>query len=67
MATAAHLGVDTCPMEGIEPAKYDAVLGLSDTPYATRVACALGYRHPDDGYANNHKVRFNSDELIVRV
>jgi nitroreductase len=67
MATAAHLGVDACPMEGIEPAKYDAVLGLSDTPYATRVACALGYRHAEDGYAHNQKVRFNSEELIVRL
>src|SRR5687768_10320229 len=29
MASAALLGVDTCPMEGIEPAKYDDILGLA--------------------------------------
>ena len=28
MACAAVLGVDTCPMEGIDPAKYDEVLGI---------------------------------------
>src|SRR5207249_1373914 len=26
MAAAALLGVDTCPMEGIEPPKYDEIL-----------------------------------------
>ena len=29
MTTAAMVGIDTCPMEGIEPAKYDEVLGLN--------------------------------------
>ena len=28
MTAAALLGVDTCPMEGFEPAKYDEILGL---------------------------------------
>ncbi|MFO0014257.1 MAG: NAD(P)H-dependent oxidoreductase [Planctomycetota bacterium] len=67
MATAAALGIDACPMEGIAPDKYDALLGLNGSPYATRVACALGYRHPDDGYARNAKVRFHPDEVIVRI
>lgn len=67
MATAAHLGVDACPMEGIEPSKYDTLLGLDDSPYATRVACALGYRHAEDGYASNTKVRFAANDVIVRL
>lgn len=64
MATAAALGVDACPMEGIEPEKYDRLLGLSGTPYATRVACALGYRHPEDAYARLPKVRFPHEHVI---
>ena len=28
LTCAALLGIDTCPMEGIEPAKYDEILGL---------------------------------------
>jgi len=67
MATAAYLGIDACPMEGILPAKYDGILGLEESPYASRVACALGYRHPEDGYASNAKVRFSADDLIGRV
>ncbi|MBC8011938.1 MAG: NAD(P)H-dependent oxidoreductase, partial [Burkholderiales bacterium] len=51
MASAALLGVDTCPMEGINPAAYDEVLGLTGTEFATVVACAAGYRAETDKYA----------------
>ncbi len=67
MAAAAVLAVDTCPMEGIEPAKYDELLGLSGTNYATVVACAAGYRRADDKYATMKKVRFRPEDVIVRI
>lgn len=67
IASAALLGVDTCPMEGIEPDKYDEILGLSGTNYATAVACAAGYRLPDDKYATMKKVRFKTDDVVVRL
>jgi nitroreductase len=66
MAAAALLGVDTCPMEGIEPARYDEILQLGGTGYATVVACAAGYRHPEDKYATTPKVRFKAAEVIER-
>lgn len=64
MAGAALLGVDTCPMEGIEPAKYDEVLGLTGTGYFTVVACAAGYRAADDKYATTPKVRFKAADVV---
>ena len=67
MASAALLGVDTCPMEGIEPEKYDEILGLAGSNYTTVVACATGYRLPDDKYATMKKVRFKAEDVIVRV
>lgn len=67
MAAAAVLGVDTCPMEGIEPAKYDEILGLAGTEFTTVVACAAGYRLPDDKYAVAKKVRFRPEDVIVRI
>ena len=67
MTAAALLGVDTCPMEGIESAKFDELLGLSDTDYTTVVVCPAGYRADDDKYATTKKVRFRAEELIVRV
>lgn len=64
---AAVLGVDTCPMEGIEPARFDEILALAGTGYTTVVACAAGYRTADDKYAATKKVRFKADEVIVRM
>jgi len=64
MTSAALLGVDTCPMEGLDPAKYDEILGLGDTTWATVCACPAGYRALDDKYATVPKVRFKTAELI---
>jgi nitroreductase len=67
MTAAALMGIDTCPMEGIEPAKYDALLGIGEQGYATVVACVAGYRAADDKYAITPKVRFASADVIVNV
>jgi nitroreductase len=67
MASAAMLGIDTCPMEGIETAKFDEILRLAGTGYATVVACAAGFRLADDKYATMPKVRFKIGDVIVRV
>jgi nitroreductase len=67
MTSAAVLGVDTCPMEGIEPANYDTILGLDGTEFTTVVACAAGYRAEDDKYAQLAKVRYPASELIQHI
>jgi nitroreductase len=67
MAAAALLGIDTCPMEGFDPAKYDAMLGLPERGLAAVVACAAGYRAADDKYATLAKVRFPADQVIERI
>ena len=67
MTSAAVLGVDTCPMEGLDPAKYDEILGLTGTNLATAFACVAGYRASTDKYAGLAKVRFNKEELIQYV
>lgn len=67
MTAAAVMGIDTCPMEGIEPAKYDALLGIAEKGYATVVACVAGYRAADDKYATTPKVRFATSDVIVEV
>jgi nitroreductase len=64
MTSAAMLGVDACPMEGLNPAEYDRILGLAGSGYATVVACALGYRAAADKYASLPKVRFDTSELV---
>jgi len=61
------LGVDACPMEGLNPAEYDRVLGLTGGDYATVVACALGYRAASDKYSNLAKVRYETADLVAKV
>ncbi|HTY87361.1 MAG TPA: NAD(P)H-dependent oxidoreductase [Candidatus Acidoferrum sp.] len=67
MTCAAVLGVDACPMEGLNPAEYDRVLGLTGGDYATVVACALGYRAANDKYASLPKVRYEKAELVTKI
>ncbi|MDR2863881.1 MAG: NAD(P)H-dependent oxidoreductase [Puniceicoccales bacterium] len=61
---AALLGVDTCPIEGIEPEKYDAILELEGTPFTTVFTVAAGYGLPTDKYASLPKVRFPLSEVL---
>lgn len=67
MTSAAVLGIDSCPLEGISPADYDTILGLPGTGYATAVACALGYRSPEDKYATAPKARFPDEKVIAHL
>jgi nitroreductase len=67
MTAAAVMKIDTCPLEGISPGDYNEILGLKDTGYTAVVACALGYRSPDDSHAKAKKARFAAETLIKRV
>jgi nitroreductase len=67
MATAAMLGVDTCPMEGFVPAKFDEALGLRELGYKSCVVVTAGYRAADDKYAALPKVRFEKGEVVGYV
>lgn len=67
MTCCAMLGIDTCPMEGIAPDQYDKILGLEGTDFGTVVACAAGYRSPDDKYATERKVRFPASEMVQHI
>jgi len=64
MTSAALLKVDTCPMEGIDQAAYDDILGLKEKGYTTAVACSVGYRSPEDKYAGTPKARFSYEEMV---
>jgi nitroreductase len=64
LTSAAVLGVDACPMEGIRPARYDEILGLEARGLATVCAAAVGRRAPDDRHARLAKVRFEAGEVV---
>lgn len=67
LTTAAVLGVDTCPMEGFVPEKYDEVLGLTAKGYASRVVATAGYRAADDKAAGAKKVRYELSEVVEAI
>lgn len=66
MTAAAMVGVDTCPMEGIDMAAYDRLLGLDGTPFTTLCACTAGHRLATDKYAGAAKVRYPKEQVLER-
>lgn len=67
MTSAAVLGIDTCPLEGISPVGYDQILKLEGSGYSTKVACALGFRSEHDKYATAPKARFALEKIVTRM
>lgn len=67
LSTAAMLGVDACPMEGFDAAKFDQILGLEHQGLAATVVAAAGFRAADDPVSKLAKVRFSEAEVVVRV
>ncbi|MCG3205786.1 MAG: putative NAD(P)H nitroreductase YfkO [Elusimicrobia bacterium] len=67
LTSAALLGIDACPMEGFDPARYDDILELKEKGLAATVVAALGYRLPTDKYAQARKVRFEKEHLFIHI
>ncbi len=67
MSTAAALGIDACPMEGIVQSEYDTILELDGTGYTTVLACPMGYRDANDKSAQAPKVRYSKESIISHI
>ncbi|REC48604.1 nitroreductase family protein [Chryseobacterium pennipullorum] len=67
LSACAAMGIDSTPMEGIEPEGYDAI--LKNERYETLFAVAIGER--DDADANqpkfNAKTRLKAEKVIVEA
>lgn len=64
LTTCAFLRIDSCPMEGFSPKGYDEVLDLKSKGLRACVVCPVGYRSPEDKYAQLEKVRFAKEKVI---
>ncbi|MEM7551417.1 MAG: NAD(P)H-dependent oxidoreductase [Bacteroidota bacterium] len=67
LTACAIMEIDACPMEGLNPAKYDEILGLTEKGLKTYVVVTLGYRTSDDPAQNFAKVRKDMDELVISI
>ena len=57
--------IDSCPMEGFEPEKFDEILHLDKHNLRSVLALPIGYRSHDDFFAELKKVRRPLDETII--
>ena len=64
LTVCAVEGIDSCPMEGFDPAAYDRILGLNEKGLKSVVVCPVGYRSTEDKYSLQPKVRFEFDTVI---
>lgn len=67
LTAAAELGIDACPMEGFDAAKFDDILGLKEKGLTTSVIAAIGFRAEDDIYSKLLKVRKPEEELFIHI
>lgn len=67
LAICGELQIDSCPMEGFEPDKYNEILGLTEKGLNAAVVIPVGYRSEEDKYAGAAKVRRSESDLFIEV
>lgn len=67
LTVCAVENIDSCPMEGFEPEKYDELLGLDKKGLESILVLPIGYRDESDLFKSLKKVRRGVDELIVEI
>jgi len=65
MQAAAELKIDSCPMEGLDAAAYDEILGLKNKELTTTLALPIGYRSSEDTTQELAKVRKTKETLFT--
>ncbi len=66
LTACAQAQIDSCPMEGFDPAKVDEILGLQELGLTATVFCPVGYRSADDPAATKKKVRMPAGEFVIQ-
>ncbi len=67
LVTAAHMGIDSCPMEGFDTDAFDQILDLQKLGLKSKIVLAVGYRSKEDKYQYLPKVRRSKEELFVQI
>jgi nitroreductase len=64
---AASLKIDVTPMEGFEPEKFNAILGLDKLGLNASLVATVGYRSEDDATQHYAKVRKSDENLFLTL
>lgn len=59
--------IDSCPMEGFTPDKYDEILNLKEKDLSAVLVLPIGYRAEDDYMKDLKKVRKPLEESILEI
>ncbi|RZS90491.1 NAD(P)H-dependent oxidoreductase [Aquimarina brevivitae] len=57
--------IDSCPMEGFIPEKYDEVLNLEEKGLQSVLVLPIGYRAEDDMFSEFKKVRRPIEDTVI--
>lgn len=67
LTVCAIESIDSCPMEGFEPSKYDELLGLESMNLESVLVLPVGYRAADDMFSEFKKVRRPIEDVIIEL
>lgn len=67
LVAAAEKQVDSCPMEGFDPVKFNEILGLEALNLNATIVLPVGFRAADDETQNYKKVRRDLTDIVVRM
>ena len=67
MTVAANEKIDSCPMEGFIPEKYDEILELDKHNLTSVLVLPVGFRAEDDYMKDLKKVRRKTEEVIIEM
>ena len=67
MTVCAVEGIDSCPMEGFIPEKYDEILKLTKKGLKSVLLLPVGFRANDDMFADFKKVRKPIVNTIIEI
>lgn len=59
--------IDSCPMEGFDPIKYDEILGLAEKNLQSILVLPVGHRAEDDFMKDLKKVRKQTNEAVLHI
>lgn len=67
LTVCANEKIDSCPMEGFIPEKYNEVLGLKEKNLSSVLVLPVGYRAEGDIMTHQKKVRKNICEIVIDI
>ena len=67
MTVAANEQIDSCPMEGFVPEKYDQILGLDKHNLTSVLVLPVGFRADDCFMKDLKKVRRKTEEVVLEI